>query len=531
MISIIAMGILAFSCVFVLPGYSFAPYRTPRNSLIVLAGYGLMGCWLASDMRLALDPVVLYLALITFGWWLLCSLLSPRRDVAMRNFVKFTMIACFGLFLVGGLDRELGLVLLSAAAVINSVYAVFQNKFKKEILKIRMTRSDHKPRGLIGNSNTLAYYLVPHVFFLLHLMKVQSVLWAPALGCVLYAMWLTQCRGAFIGLMAGLMVYGDSVSETPFMVIGIGGVVAYLIFKGNVKRRVMDVNSLKERYNYWRIGFEQAIRTPLFGSGFDVLKSRVNCLQRDINKRTNGAFLDRDNYSNPWPQKAHNDILQAIADNGFPGLFLISGIVYVALSGSHDPVLFSAMAAMLIGGLFFHTFHITCTNVLFWYLIGGLLDTGPVGAVNVADWLWVIFALFGYFVFKYSLCHTILDYCLDRYKRTFKYRYLDLALRCNKASTKANALAMTHFLNKGEIGAAYHHALFCIYFFDGDYRLWDMWTNAGTILLRSGSFLLAKACYETALTYLPWDEPAQKGLKEVERIENNLMRMAKKEAA
>jgi len=569
MLSIISMVILAFACVFVLPGYSIRPYRTPRNTLLAVAGYLLMGYWLffgpsvASSTSSGLwragrtiyfEPEILTLSLALFGWWFLCSLMSPRKDIALRNFVKFTMVACFGLFLVtgtdsaaaltgyGGQEQGVGLILLVSAALINSIYAIVQHTFKWEPLKgLPTLMTPFQPRGLVGNPNMLASYLVPHVFFVLYLIHAQSLIWTVALAPVLYALWLTECRGAFFGLVCGLIIYGDAVSEIPFLLIGCGGVVFYLIKGGKSGRRALDKNSINERWNYWTVAVEQVIRTPLFGLGFDVLKSRVPFLQRDIDMRTGGKFLKQENYQNPWPQKAHNDYLQHITDNGIPGLMLLLCFIVVALFmgiESQDTLALmqgSALVALLANGIFFHTFHVTNVNIVFWYLIGSLtrqIDGGQVGyylagspAVSVAGLPAVCLAgyiIFGYFVYKYSVRHLITDFSLDRYMRSKDYRYLDRALRCNGGGTRVNALVTVHHLNKNDLPMAYKHAARCAVFCDGDLRLWDMWLNLGTVLFRSGSLLLAKSCYEAALTFWPEHREAKAGIERIEGIEEQV---------
>lgn len=518
MLSMISITIMAFICVFVVPGYSYRPYKTPRDTLLTASVFLLMMYWVLFDGMVFIDRNILALVLVFFGWALLCSLLSPHQTMALRGWLRNIAAACLGLVLVRAVDQDWGIVLFVIAALINSVYAIVQNKFRWEPFKKLPAMKPFSARGLIGNSNMLGAYLVPHVFMGIYLSTYQSPVWLTGVAAMVYAIWLTKCRAAFLSLACGSALYACLFLDISMIVFTLGVTVAilYLLRKDFTRFAIFSRDTLRQRVNIWRVALEQIKKTPVFGLGYDGFQAKVPYLQKHINTQTNGAFLDPDNYHDPWPRYAHSDYLQTAVDVGLPGLWLLAGIVAVALFsgfGSMNAPFVGLNSVILIGilvnGLVFHATQVTAVNIIFWYVIGNLLSAGhyhwtfscPVSFAVIT------FLILGFLIYRYIGRWLAYDICMDRYLRSKMTDdlWLDQALKLNPSGSKNNTLATYHYIKKHEFHEAYIHASRALAGYDGEVWLWDLWSNIGSVFYYSGSLGFSIWAYETALTFLPYN--------------------------
>ena len=519
----IIIGVLAM---LVMPKYSAMPYDQTRITFLTVAGYLLLGWWLYDVREIHFSGSVLGLILVMAGWWFFTSVLSNRPDITFRRFLFFTMSLFLGAFVLTSAYEIPGLMILVTAALINSAIAIGQNIFKWEpFWKISWFKR-YYPNGLIHRSpNFLGAYLVPHIFFGCYLAKAHSEMWGLGVALMLYVLWLTKCRAALISAICGLGVYGFFIyplfTAGCFLALGL-----LLIFdKTRTKYMIHRALTAKDRLNYWKLGFLQYDRSPIWGIGFDVMKTKVPYLQRELNEKTKGKFLDPENYEDPKPRKMHNDYLQMILDTGFVGFFLflsiITASIYVGATSGTDLTLYKTLAlcAILINGLFFHTLYVITLNPITWYLICSILKSqSATMTFEMNPYLWMDYRWVGLMIALYTVRHQIYDY--------FSYKYLGteiadekLLLKClrlNPNSSRMLNQACRYYNAKLRFDKSVNCLHQAIQHYDGDRTIWSIWTNLGSTYFFAGSLVLSLKAHKEALSLMPRFQPAQANVMAVE---------------
>lgn len=512
---ITALICMAFACVFVMPKYSYNPYIVPRETFLTLAGFGLMGWWLAQGAPVRMPADILTVILMMFGWWFFCALVSPMPHIAVRQTLKFALSACFGLFLVSGAHPVTGAVVLVVTALVNSLYGIAKYKFKFEPFKLLRRR---KMVGLIGNSNLFAAYLVPHVFLTAYL-GTQHPAWYAALIPLLYALWLTGCRAGQLAVMAGGTVVAWHIG--PEALVGhVVLCVCTLLVIG--KRWVGHKQSLIERTKYWRIAWTQIRKTPVCGLGFDVYKAKVPYLQREINDKTGGKFLaDRQAFTTPYAKRAHSDYLQHVVDNGIFGLVVISVITACGLMNTGNlPFHAAGLVGLLVFAFFLHTFHITVVNVILWYLIGCLVRIPEAVTWDIPLIAWSCYGLLAYMVYQYTIRPAMQDILVFQYHATGRDNLKILTYAVDTGPRTANVLNLVtgYYHDHKDYNQAYEYGAKALHHFDGEDKIWIYHMNMGEVCLAHGSMSLAMWHVKEALAFCPWWQPAINKLKMLERI-------------
>jgi O-antigen ligase len=518
MISLFSYITIAILGVLVMPKYSSRPYTAPRQTFVVIAGYFLLGVWLFISRQIYINSQVFNLILIMIGWWLLCSALSSRPQIAINEFLKFSFSVCLGLFLVSPEFSLTGLMILVVTAAINATIAILQNVFKFEPFKQIARFKPFYANGLIARTpNALGLYLVPHIFLGAHLARTQSELWSLLVALMLYALWLTKCRASMIALIGAVFFYSVRVSPRFPMAVLILGLLIFLIDKRRRRWMLNRLSSLKDRINYLRIAWLQIKRTPFMGLGFHVMKTRVPYLQRELNEKTNGKFLDPKNYEHPVPQRVHNDYVQTLLDTGAVGLSLLITIIGIAIwkglsFGNGLAILqVTALIGLLVNGLFFHTFYTLPANVVFWYLIGSLLREPVPWSFDPSIYYWLLYAVIGILIWKHTLRLQAWDFMKYKYASAeiADEKYLKKALELNPNSSTVINWAARYYNVKQEFDKTAMLLTNAIHNYDGQQTLWSLWANLGATYFLAGSTVLSLKASEESLNFLPYFKPAQ----------------------
>ncbi len=130
-----------------------------------------------------------------------------------------------------------------------------------------------------------------------------------------YAIFLTQSRGALIGLGAIVMVgIGRRIGPTRTLVLG--AVLASLALAGSVvggRGFSSKERSAEERIEAWQVGLQLLQWRPLSGAGF-------------------GNFTDHN------PLTAHNSFVLGFSELGLVGYFLWLGLIVLAYKGLSRPI-------------------------------------------------------------------------------------------------------------------------------------------------------------------------------------------------
>ena len=518
-------------------GRIFHPFSIPRDTFLCVSTWGLLGLWLWGSPGIHLEGGFLTLIPGLLIWWFACSVISPIPRIAMRNFCKFGLGLFLGVFVLGGIELTLLFQVFVAAATVNAAAAIVQGVFRVRIFKNIKARKINEPSGFIGNPNKLAAYLVPQFFMAIYLVDTISLLWAGPLTIILAALVLTRCRAALVGCLAASVacafIYDwGGIFLAGFTLLGLLFPVSYMLpGTGKFKRLYSgSLHTLRERFNFWRVGWEQIKKTPLFGVGFNVFQARVPYLQRDINNSNGKKFLDPERYGTPWPKQAHSDPIQVVLDNGLVGLALIAAIFYTALARETGPageMVFVILTGALVNGVFFHTFHILPLNIVLWSLIGARMQTSmPSIVLDPGPLVWGLYAFAGILVYRFVGRRFLAAYYLDRFLRSNKKDRAALikVLRLDPDSTIGNTQAGMYCWQKGEHTQAIRQLFKGVEHFDGEMVLWQLYTNLGNGYLHTGAHGLAKGAYNTALDLMPGYELAKIGLEHVRLIEEEGMK-------
>lgn len=170
--------------------------------------------------------------------------------------------------------------------------------------------------SIFGDPNDLGLTLVIAVGILIAFLfgKVKfitRIVVLSILGYMLYALYLTNSRGAFVALMAAVFFY--FVRKTKKFLLGgiIGTLFVFLIFAFGPSRLALmstDEESAFNRADAWYYGIELTKANPIFGVGYKM-------------------------FEEDFPMTAHNTFVLAMAESGLLGLFFLVGLFYISFKG------------------------------------------------------------------------------------------------------------------------------------------------------------------------------------------------------
>ncbi|MFA4941901.1 MAG: O-antigen ligase family protein, partial [Patescibacteria group bacterium] len=208
--------------------------------------------------------------------------------------------------------------------------------------------------GMIGNPIFLASYLIILIFlgFALFFLLEKENKWrffGLGMGIInLITLFFTQSRGAFIGLLAGLLAiwilfsfFGSSGRFKKFIFIA-GAVVLILIggtYIFNAKSsylknifpaasRLLDINlktaTAETRLMAWKIAWKSWEDKPIFGWG-------IENFQDAFDKHYDPGFLKHSMSETVW-DRPHNYPLEVLSTYGLVGFFVYLAVVVVLFS-------------------------------------------------------------------------------------------------------------------------------------------------------------------------------------------------------
>jgi O-antigen ligase len=140
---------------------------------------------------------------------------------------------------------------------------------------------------------------------------ISKFITIPILACLLYAIYLTNSRGALLALMAAGSFY--FVKRSKRFVLGaiVGIAFIFLVFAFGPSRLALlttDEESAYNRVDAWYYGIQLTKSNPIFGVGYKM-------------------FLE------DFPLTAHNTFVLAMAESGLLGLFFLVGLFYISFKG------------------------------------------------------------------------------------------------------------------------------------------------------------------------------------------------------
>ena len=479
------------------------PYDRLRLLVIPLLGVVSSIQWVVTGASINLPDMVIWITLGMLGWWVLATLVSPYHHVSVSQLSLHVGSVMFAMCAFSDVNLT-GVAIIMAGFVLNCLYAITQNMFKYEPLKHLANKGLYQPLGFIGNTNMLGNFLVVG-FFLSLLLGAQSSWWFLVTCLITYVIFSTSCKASYIGLaVGGLFVVVMTDSDDVNTVLVLAGIFIMLMMTvTGVKELFSAYNkrTLSERFKYWRVAWEQIKAAPLFGIGLDALKCRVPYIQRELNIKSNGKFLDPKTYEVPYPQKCHNDYIQMMCDVGIPGVVCYVILIVMALLSNADPILKGGLIAMLVTGLFMHNLHLTPINVCIWFLLFGCLRDGGgyvvswqivsvIVAVILTSYVYVIREV----MCEYYFCKGNITKNADLIAKGLKY-----------CSTDGNVLVNLGGIcqSKHDPVGAFMYTMKGIHSYDGAIRMWELYLNAAKSQLVMGGLVLSEALAKMGLEFLP----------------------------
>jgi hypothetical protein len=172
-----------------------------------------------------------------------------------------------------------------------------------EVARIRGT-------GIFGDPNDLAMALLIAFPFLFTAVldagtgMLRRLLALALLAVLLYAVFLTQSRGGFMGLaVLGAAYVYRRIGRTTALVAAVLLLVLVLMAPGRLREVTSSEESAQFRIQAWNIGFELLKSKPVLGVG-------------------TGEFMTFHN------RVAHNSFVHVFAETGLVGLFFFVGMFY-----------------------------------------------------------------------------------------------------------------------------------------------------------------------------------------------------------
>ena len=491
--------------------YLFNPFSVPKKAFVGGLAFVVLCLWAwAGEFTLNLGPAFVPL-LAYLGWATVRGVFAQRSAQAleMLTWQVGLFMVCLVALPLGGLVVKL----LFAAAAINALLAITQNRLRYEPMKWCANVNYHYPTGLIGNTNMLGCFLVPALFVGVSMVHMSLIVWV-GLALVAYALYLTKCRSALVGLVTGglgftVSEWGWEVGLTTGYYLAVSGFVLFLLRPQLFTWRHEPVIA---RLATWQNALRKLRRCWLFGLGFDNYRLSVPYINEELNKESNGAYLEEGWFKDPWPCRAHSDILQGLLDNGVIGLALVGWVIYTALTSNMSSYEIGALCAFLGCGLAFHPSTIAPCAVWFWWLTASAgSGTALTVSLPVGVWVFVVTTV-AFVLYKTALVPLLYDRALNVVK-IGKFPKDAIVLMPDRS--EPHCYAAQYQFTQLKPWQMFKHTIHALGNFDGSTRLWEIWCNLGTALFMSGAFWVAEQCYIRSLELFPRYEPAQQALSNV----------------
>lgn len=511
--------ILAVYNVLMLGPLCIDTYRTPRDLFIGLSSVGLLvygGLWGAS-FNISVGMLGILAALMV--WWMLCALQSPRPRQAITNTIPLVSMVVVCLHLTYSLG---GFMFLVASAVVSGVYGVAQTRGHD------LFWGGSRPTqclGTMGNPILHGGFLMIGVFMAALLSAQHHLAWLVVVAFLVGCIWLTKSRGVFLGCLAGTFVLAIKAQSWLAWTV-----LAFVLIVGTIALRtyrpeLFQLLTAQERRNHWKVAFAQILSKPFFGLGADMFGVRVPFVQRDLNNRTNGRFLLRENYDSPWPIRTHNELLQWAVEWGVVGALGMVVVIEQAVLGVPNVYVLAGLVAMLVSGLTFHFHVMHPTNGMFWALLVLSLSS-PAGAYVPSPSGLLGFAML---MFLLVLRFTFNEFCFQVSYSSFMRHLRKKAppihpLRWNPDSTSARIEACLFWARQGKPWQVLVHGSHALAHYDGTQKIWEIWNIIGVAFMMTKQFEAAETCFARALTFLPSFVSARQNLENLKNIQLGVIR-------
>ena len=145
--------------------------------------------------------------------------------------------------------------------------------------------------------------------------KSIRVLGYAAFLALIFSLFLTKTRGAWIACSMGIFILSMMRSKKLIVAFILATIFFYIIMPGHVREAVKSRLSFKDRVSTWSISLEMIKDRPVFGSGLNTYFENYKIYRNDQDKFKRGSY-------------AHNCYLQQAADIGIVGLLIFLYLLF-----------------------------------------------------------------------------------------------------------------------------------------------------------------------------------------------------------
>lgn len=263
--------------------------------------------------------------------------LSNHKDEALLNFSEIYMKGVILFILIqNGLEKPqemLPVKVVFVLAILEKCWVSFYKSYMMEMPTIIEEANDRlESIGILSNSNDIAAIFVLAIPFTIFFMLKTNIrpfnylVSVAAVALMTYLVWVSQSRGALLGIFAIFGAYAlvKVKSKKMIALLCAVGIVGTLGAFKMMNRDASDIEgSTSNRILFWKAGLNMAVRNPLFGVGFWGFPRNLPAYA------PNG-----DTGSEKEHMTAHSSWVLAMAELGFPALFLFVSLwVYGAFAG------------------------------------------------------------------------------------------------------------------------------------------------------------------------------------------------------
>jgi len=513
-----------FLMVAVIPFISWQQREEGRNVISILITGTFAILWLLTGTApIVWDQATIFVA--CFAGWMIASLSwSYSRQ---SNMDLYSMAVGLVVFMAA---REISLdVLAPMLFVPGFVFAAASLYYRNSLNKKRQY-------FIFGNSNHLAAFLIVPLFCGIWMAFILSPFMALPTAVIGLMIALTRCRGAQIGVIAGLVCTVCMQSVWGLALIPVAILTVYLILRvkgANLEATLYESASARASF---RIAAVILIKkAPFAGHGLRTFRREYpNVVPNVIENRKRQKMLPPNTtVESQCTHRVHNDHLELIVELGFIGYFLFLAIFW-SIPWAENPLISGALVAFAVHGLFFFPLREAHTANPFFAMAGGLAaSSGSVIAINplLAAIIVLIIGRILYSMFVKALGLAYYDNSakiavlpnaeteMEKNALRQKQAFLNNAIKCDPY----NNVYLTegyyyNVFNNPEI--AFQYASRCMENYDGGKVKWGVCDQYARALLRLGGFGVAKMAISYALQLCP-------DFKQSIELNNQLMQMDK----
>ncbi len=302
----------------------------------------LYGIWLlANGSTIPMDGLTI--ATLSLALWIFISLLWSSQGYCVLEIINW-----FSYLLLFTAARSIPLelsawIILPNAAILSALQLYYQS------LKSRQGHGwETLQFPVFGNTNHNASFLLTGFYAALWLCLNETAALAPFVILIGIAIGRSKCRGATLALAVSLLCVTVIVHSEVLCYIS-GAVITVAVFNGARLFHTIMGGSFRDRVGIYRDAFKRIHPRWITGRGMNFFRAV------------------------PYG-RVHNDHIELIGEIGIIGYLLFLNIF---LQITFDPIIFSALIAFFIAGLFFYPLREIHTVTPFWVLMGAAGGFAP----------------------------------------------------------------------------------------------------------------------------------------------------------